>query len=675
MSDEITFEVDEGETLQTPSLGIFESDENERALIDYISRELEEAASDSGRTVRMERNKKILRQRLAQPESETKDYPWADASNVSTPLALQKTNVVATKLLSSFMSKKPLFVYTSYDPKYKGNAEAITRHIQKQVESPYGINLYRKLWEIIYNAVSLGSEFVKVPFTVDQMKFNRLSDDGLAETVDRVTRATPDVIPLEFEDFLTRYQWSDIQRAPWIAIRHVLHSHEIRQMEMQGFFSNVELILQKPSTLDEHKVEALKNMGVEETGAQDSQNYPYEIFECYVRWDADGDGFDEDIIIYIEKTSKTILRAEYNDLGLRPVMRLPYIPIPGQLYGLGVGDIVLSLQDEADTLHNMRIDSTHLSIMPFVISSESSSFGQSMELFPGKWFKTAVPKEDIIIHKFPGVGPEAMAAESQVQQLADDATGASQALSGQDVGGYNRIGATGTQFLASQSNGYLDTIATQMGFALGELGLMILYQNVKNSELLDLKMLSESDQLKVKEVYSMNVEDIPGTFQFTTKVSAIADSRGAKQQEAMQVFQIYNGYLDKIIQLGASRANPEFQGSPQVMEALDTGYVGLTQIMKDVLRNYDEENIGDYLPFVKDLELQLRGMDTMREQQVEQVETGISEQEAGVPQPSSPADNTGGTGGTDNFEGAGAGSDQGTPESAGSNGGENYQSI
>ena len=650
--------IEEGDTIQEPSVGIFKNEQVQLDLVNYLSRELVEASSDAGREVRMERNKKIKRQRLTQPETEEKNWPWKNASNVTTPLALQKTNIVATKLQAAFMSKKPLFVYSSYNPAYKGHSEAITRHIQKQVESPYGIDLYRKLWPILYDAVSLGTEFVEVPFIVEQMKFSRISAEGGEEKVAQTVKASPDVIPIKFEDFLTRYQWEDIQKAPWIAIRRKLHSYEIRRLAQQGFYTDVEGVLSKSTQTNEHALSDMENMGVEPTGEQDSRNYPYEIFECYVRWDADGDGFDEDLIIHIDKGSHTILRAEYNDLGIRPVARLPYIDIPGQLYGLGVGDIMSSLQDEADTLHNMRNDGTQLAMMPFVITSESSSFGQSMELFPGKFMKAPVPREDVIVHKFPGVGPEAIQAESIVQQYADDATGANQSLSGQDVGGSNRIGAQGTQFLASQSNGYLDSIAVQMGFAVGEIGLQLLYQNVKNEQFLDLTMLSESDQTLCREVYSGGVENIPGTFQFTAKLAAIADSKQSKQQEAMGLFQVYVSYIDKMIQLGSSLANPELTAVPQVQESITTGYVGLTNLMKDMLKNYDEESLGDYLPFVRDMEASLRMADEQREMELEQVETSIAEEKTGMVQEPG-TDQPDGDGSPDNAQGAGAGSMQG----------------
>jgi len=274
--------------------------------------------------------------------------------------------------------------------------------------------------------------------------------------------------------------------------------------------------------------------------------------------------------------------------------------------------------------------------------------------------KAPVPRDDVIVHKFPGVGGEAIQAEGLVQQYADDATGASQALSGQDVGGYNRIGAQGTEFLASQSNTYLDSIANQMGFALGQIGLVILFQNVKNSDYVKLDMLSQSDQNLCRGVYNMQVEDIPDTFQFTAKLAAIADSRMAKQQEALGLYQIYASYIDKMIQLGASLHNPELAQIPQVQESITSGYVGLTNMMKDILKNYDEESLGDYLPFVRDLEMQLRAMDEQREEGLQQIEAGATENQAGLVSAGTDEQQVG-AGSPDNVEEPGAGSDQGTP--------------
>lgn len=650
-----------------PSVDIFQSEEIKTALMDYLSTEVDEVSSDAGRAVRMSRNDIIKRQRLARPESETKDFPWENASNVSPPLALQKTNTVVTRILNKLIEKNPLIKFEA-EKEFKPHAEAITRYVQKLIESPYGIDLYSKLWGIVYDTVSLGTKFVKVPFTIERMRFNRKSESGGDEKIDRIIKASPSVVSIPMEDFLTRPHWHDLQTAPWIGVRYYKFRHELEALASQGYYSNVDQIITETGNLDIHKEDANRLLGIESSGGGDEHNDIYEIFECNVFWDADGDGFAEDIIVHFEKNSKVILRAEFNDLGVRDYRRLPHIDIPGSLYALGVGDIMIPLQDEAEALHNMRNDATQLAILPLVVTSESSDLGRKTNLYPGKIIKTPVPREDIIINKFPNVGPDALQAETYVQAYADQATGASDALSGGDVGGSNRIGASGTQFLASQSLGYIDSIANQMDKEIAAVGMLFLYQMVKNSDSMDLSILSESDQQLVSAILSMNVEDIPGKFKFQARLSKVADSQATKQNEAIQLFQVYMAYGDKMSQIAAQMANPQMEQVPRVIESMQTYFVGLTNIMTKILENFDEDNVKDYLPFVKDLEMSLRAADTQRTAEVEQVEANISSGAdgglGGVPVQNEP---TGG-GGFDPTQGASTGVSTGAPQAVGGQG-------
>lgn len=244
MSDLAPVTVNEEEFVQEPSLEIFQSEDNKLALVDYLAREIEETRTNAGRLTRIERNRTIMRQRVAQPESETKDFPWINASNITPPLALQVINQITSKLLSSYSSKKPLFSFESTDPRFRKHADAITRHVQMQVEDPASIGLYTKLWDIMYDMVSFGTEFVKVPFTVKRMAFNRKSaETGAVERVNRVIKASPDVIPIKFEDFLTRPEWHDLQTAPWCGVRYYRFGHELRALEAQGFYQGVDTVL------------------------------------------------------------------------------------------------------------------------------------------------------------------------------------------------------------------------------------------------------------------------------------------------------------------------------------------------------------------------------------------------------------------------------------------------
>lgn len=665
MSDESIFVApDEEGFIQEPSVDIFANAEIQQNLIDYLVAEVEEVASNSGRTVRMERNEKIKRQRMARPEEEIKDFPWENSANVTPPMLLQKVNTVATKMMATLLEKKPLFTYEASAP-YERHAEALTRWVQQLVEDPYGINIYEKLWPMIYDTCSLGTKFIQVPFTVERMKFNKINPQtGSPEVVDRVIRALPEIKLLPFEDFFTRTEWPDPQKAPWIGVRHYMYTHEIMEMAQQGYFANTELLVSQTDGLDDTKKQDMENMGTTPAGNQEPNNYLFTVYEIFVRWDADGDGFAEDIRIFFEPESAVILRAEYNDLGVRELMKLPYIEMPDQLYALGIGDMLSSLQDEVEALHNMRINATHLSLNPVKVVSQSADFGDDDTIYPGKHVRAAVPREDVQWMTIPDLGSSAISAEQFTKVYADEATGASQALTGADVGGNNRIGATGTQYLGSQSLQFLDSIAVQLSYKLPQIAMLILYQLVRNSDLVQLDAVSEADRPLIESILGMNVEDIPSKFKFRARVSGVQDSKQVKQQGAMALFQIYNVYGDKMIQLSSQLADPNLQTVPKLHEAMASYAVGLTKLMENMLKNYDEDEVGDYLPFIDDLKLALKLQDSQRMAEVDSIETRISEQTAGAMGETLPTDDgtEGAVGGASPSQGA---APTGIPSSAG----------
>lgn len=659
---ELLGNVAEEDFIQEPSTEIFANEDIKTALQDYLATELEEVASNAGRGTKIERNKTIDRQRLARPEDESKTFPWDNASNIEPPFALQKINTIVTKLVQAYASKDPIFRYKADEP-FTSHAEAVTRHIQKLMKSQYAVDIYNKLWPMMYDCVSYGTQFVKVPFDINRMKFNKINQEGATEVVDRIIKASPSVIPIPFEDFLTRAEWPDIQKAPWIAVRYHKHTHELKRLQQQGFYSNVDAIINEQAGLDDSKEERLSQLGIDTVGAQNLQNYWYDIFECNVFWDVDGDGFDEDVIVHIEKSTKTILRAEYNELGMRDYVRLPYIDIPNALYAIGVGDIMIPLQDEAASLHNMRNDSMQLSTLPFMVTSNASDFGGKIELYPGKIIKTPNPREDVIVHKFPDVGLSSISAEGLLKEYADNATGASDILSGNDAGGYNRIGAQGTQFLAGQSNGFLDSIASNIANQMANVGMLVLFQLVRNSEFIDYEGIPESDRLLLEQVYGMNVEDIPSKFKFQATVAAIEDSKQAKQSQAINLMQMYSLFGDKMTQIMAQLDNPQLDQTPRVKEMIGTYAVGFTKLMESALGDFDTDDVGDFLPYTRDMALALRLSDSQKDIQVDNVErqTAIG-QTAGASAAVS-NDPTGG-GSPNEPTGAGQGDAQGTVQTA-----------
>jgi hypothetical protein len=596
----------------------------------YLKTELDEVASDAGRVEKMQRITKIRRQRVAQPENASKDTPWENASNVSPPLLAQKVNTVTSRINRAFIQRDPLFKFTATKD-FKEHAQAVTRHIQKLVENPGFIDMYKKLWPMNYDLTSEGTLFAKVPFVLDRLLFKRQGENGGNETVDRIIKATPDVIKIPFEDFFTRSEWPDLQKAPWVGVRYYKFDHEVRRLAQQGFYTNVEAILQNDQVFNAHREQMLKDAGVEISSVQEDTNRMYEIFEVNLFWDTDGDGVAEDIIVHFERESSTILRVEYNELSRRDYVRIPYLDIPNIIYGLGVGDLVTSLQDEIETLHNMRIDGSHLAMLPFIVAQEGSNFGKNIKIKPGQIVKTTDPKNDFIMHKFPDVSIGALQGESVAKDYADKASGASDMMAGFEPGGSNRIGATGTQFLTEQGNTFLQAVMDNIERGYAEIGMLLLYQLVRNSDQVDLSILSETDQELCRQVYSMNVEDIPLHFKFKVETTPITQTSDGKKQMSIGLMQIYMTYGDKIMQIVSQLSNPQIQQLPQLSDVLNTYYIALTKFMDKIIQDFDTEDAAAYLPFIKDIELQMEAMDAARSEEVDRQSAGVNDAVSNAP--------------------------------------------
>lgn len=254
-------------------------------------------------------------------------------------------------------------------------------------------------------------------------------------------------------------------------------------------------------------------------------------------------------------------------------------------------------------------------------------------------------------------------------------------MSGGDVGGSNRIGATGTATLLGQSTSFLDAIATQISQHLPEMAMLILYQLVRHGDLIQLDGMSESDRILLQDVYSMNVEDIPGLFKFRARLSSVQDSKMAKQQAAMGLYQIYKDYTQtagqyamQLTQLAQMAQSGQGDFS-KMQEIMMSGLVGLNKLMEDMLKNYDEDNVEDFLFFSKDMQMVLQVQDAQRNAEVEQVETRISGQQSAAtsePLPTEPSlEGAGGAGSPTGAEpsgvqspdvAAGAGATVGGPE-------------
>ena len=628
LGDQQVTETGEQSNIFMPSIEL--DKETEDAVRNYLKAEIDDVKTGGARASLEERWKVWLRMRDVLPAQQKKTWPWDGASNVVPPVALSKVNTIYSKLKSSFSNKKPFYVVHTPNAQLADQARAIQKYLNTLVEDPKKVNLHKKNREIIYGSVSMGATFCYVPWekrvvnmqagTVSSGVEGEGASPRLASTSEQLLIYNgPDVKMLRIENFLTQPYWSDIQRAPWIAIRSFYYRNELKQLEANGVFINVDQVLavDTDQVSDVHEDELRRNrIDVADPDREESKEF--ELYECYVRWDVNKDGRPVDLIVVIEYETGTILRVEYNKLPLRPVVLFPHLVMPGNLYPMGVIQMIEGVQLEAEELHNMRLDNVQLALAPMRVVRRGSGVKINEEYHPAKTILVDDP-EDFNVFKFPDVVPSALQAEMVAKQYASEASGANPQMGGFDQSQGNRIGATGTQFLARQGDTVLDSIREGLSEAFTELGLLFILQLMVHIDEVELIGLDATDQDNLRKALSLPLEHFMREFSFTVQSTPVDETEASKRMNIMQIKQLYTDYGQKMAgyiqqQMQMTMQNPIYQQNPQeqlqvlmrLTQRLDDAYdsvqVGETKLMEQALEFFKIDDPKDYTAYVRDIE-------------------------------------------------------------------------
>mgnify|MGYP001568897377 CR=1 FL=1 len=126
------------------------------------------------------------------------------------------------------------------------------------------------------------------------------------------------------------------------------------------------------------------------------------IVEWYGRWDVDGDGLEENVIFWVARESKVLLRARYlTELypGVpikRPFAEARLFSVSNRFYAMSLGEILEPVQDMIKGIMDQNFDWGLITNIPFFFFRPSSGMRQEeMKLEPGTGYPLDRPQEDV----------------------------------------------------------------------------------------------------------------------------------------------------------------------------------------------------------------------------------------------------------------------------------------
>lgn len=623
---------------------VFASEENRIECAQYVSSRIIEQRGGTDRADLIDRWETWRRQRMVRPAQKTKNTPWANASNVVTTKTATNTNVMFGKLKTMIQGREPRMRCKAWKEEFKAHAVALEQLFNYINASPLHVNMPEKDRTILYEAPSMGTQVVDMSWEARRMHRREKDAAGGFVPVDKTVFEGPMPNPVLLDQFLFPQGYTNLQTMPWCAFDISYMGYELKQLAQLGFFRDVNVVETTPkSAMEDYETEATARMGLNpDFGVAREERYI--VSKVYVHWDTDGDGLTDDLILWVHADTQTILRAEYNLLGRRPIVRFPFINVPGQFYGMGIGWLSELGQEELDTWRNIRVNSTVLSSLQMMAVRRGGLLKSDETFKPGKLLMVNDPMTDVRPLQFPDTSNSTLQAEMVASREVDMAV----AMSDVQRGGADQIAKSGTstsgQMLqATRGDSIFESVSADIRDAYSELYMLQLEMCVIHKDrALEwmLPLVKTEDQELIKAVFEMPIEEVPYAFAFSMETTPASETKEAQRQTIMTKMQMFSMYTQEVLQLlqmlagGMPSGDPNVPPQPlppQMQEFVMQALLTKHKLMEEALSSMGSSDAEDLVGYYKDLEMMRSQIEAQKDMQVAQMAGGMNAQTNGVP--------------------------------------------
>ena len=270
----------------------------------------------------------------------------------------------------------------------------------KQV-SGYGDGLTESFWKV--KALDKG-ETVDQPIT-DEMGQPLMNPDGSpavlsSRRITLIETTSSKIYPKE--DVYLQENSTDIHSEPVILCDSFKY-RELEAGEPEGKFVNITNILREKLNYEKPSAEGLTPEEEERIKSVKLRNVPVEVIKWFGNFDADGDGFAEDVRILIVPDHELYIGGvaikNITKSGQRPLDFTKFdhrIENPDENFGEGILEKVKELSDEVDAIFNQMTDSNTLGILrPFFYDPGGDVDAPVLKLGPNKGTPVSDPSRNV----------------------------------------------------------------------------------------------------------------------------------------------------------------------------------------------------------------------------------------------------------------------------------------
>lgn len=296
-------------------------------------------------------------------------------SKIFVPIAFQLVEIATPKLISFISDNDALFDVQPDDIKDAAIADNIKRLISDQLDKNgfgdtyetfvkqlllYGTSYfyvdYKVKWDWVWERIA------KKSVVVDEFGINHEKIDYINQKSYKITERRPNLTFLDILDVFPQQDHAKVEdQYPGICVRRFLDRKEFERMcdAPQPYFGNKEAVLASGTSNKFQESRQFRKAARGESAT--SQSTDIELLEWWMKYDLDGDGIDEECQIILANR-QVVVRAVSNPYyhQRRPLIKVSFCKVPGEWYGIGLIEPVISLINQLIQVRRQRLDNITL---------------------------------------------------------------------------------------------------------------------------------------------------------------------------------------------------------------------------------------------------------------------------------------------------------------------------
>lgn len=378
-----------------------------------------------------------------------------------------------------------------------------------------------------------------------------------------------------------------IDTAPFVGVRTYPYVYQLLDYKRQGLFSNVTADdgIEEPLEPDKAKEQTAKEEYQKTqavVGWSEKIGKRVALLKWFTKFCLRADRPDEapiDVIAWVSvQPRRKIYRCTRNPFNLRPFFHSVQVRVPGEFWGIGVPRRMVQLQDQINTIYNLRNDAKQMAVQPPGFFVPGHGFKPSeVKTAPGVLIPVDSKGSVEWMRPYP-VGDDLEREDRLVVEWAQKLSGISDLILGQGVG--EVATATGVRSILQQGSMRLDVLMKRNGWGKKRMvKLMIRWNRIlRGRKGVKLRVVGTDEILEFKD------KDFSLKFTPEFEVNSLSGNRQVERETAKV---IYEGLMQNPV----FRSDPmlAFQAADFLLESF--GYQRRERFVPNFLKQQSNANL------------------------------------------------------------------------------------